>query len=102
MPVRDEVRRTQRTLAALDAAHMRATARLDQARARRDEVLAAADLAVAYAQEGVDAAVVDMADGVGVELTAHMLGATAAEVRRIVKAAQGPPVSNGGRSKAQG
>jgi hypothetical protein len=41
MPVRDVMRRTQRTLAALDAAHLRATTRLDQARARRAEVLAA-------------------------------------------------------------
>jgi hypothetical protein len=54
MSVRDEVRRTQRNLAALDAAHGRAIVRLDQARARRTEALAAADHAVAVAQEGVE------------------------------------------------
>ena len=94
MPVRDEVRRTQRTLAALDSAHMRASARLDQARARRAEVLAEADLAVAAAQEGVEAAVAKMAVGVGVELTAQMLGVEVAEVRRIAKAAQASPAGN--------
>ena len=103
MHVRDEVRRTQRTLQVLDTAHMRATARLDQARARRAEVLVEADLAVTAAQEGVDAAVADMATGVGVELTAQMLGVETAEVRRIAKAAQASHVaSGGGRSKASG
>jgi hypothetical protein len=95
MPVRDEVRRTQRTLAVLDAAHTRATTRLDQARTRRAEVLAEADLAVAAAQEGVEAAVAEMAAGVGVELTAQMLGVDAVEVRRIVKAAQAAPAGKG-------
>ncbi len=98
MPVRDEVRRTQRTLAALDAAHLRATARLAQARARRAAVLSEADVAVAAAQEGVEAAVADMANGVGVELTAQMLGAEIGEVRRIAKALQRPAEPNGSRS----
>ncbi len=102
MPVRDEVRRTQRTLAALDAAYMRATTRLDQARARRAEVLAEADLTVAAAQEGVEAAVVDMAAGVGVELTAQMLGVEAADVRHIAKAAQGSPAGNGATGSKAG
>lgn len=87
MPVRDEVRRTQRTLAALDAAHLRAAARLDQERTRRDEVLAEADLVVA-AQEGIEAAVLDIATGVGVKLTAQMLDVEIVEVRRIAKAVQ--------------
>lgn len=95
MPVRDEVRRTQRTLAALDAAHTRATTRLAQARTRRAEVLTEADLAVAAAQEGVERAVADMATSVGVELTAQMLGVEAAEVRRIAKATQRSPEGNG-------
>lgn len=101
MPVRDEVRRAQRTLAALDAAHTRATARLDQARVHRAEVLAEADLAVAAAQEGVEATVAEMAAGVGVELTAQMLGAEAAEVRRIAKAAQASPGGNGARNSSK-
>ena len=40
MAVRDEVRDAQRALAILDAAHRRAVARLDQALARRSDVLA--------------------------------------------------------------
>ena len=98
MPVRDQVRRTQLTLAALDAAHMRATTRLDQARARRAEVLAEADLAVSAAQEGVAAAVVNMATAVGVELTAQILGVDAAEVRRIAKVNQAS--QTGGRARS--
>ncbi len=74
MPVRDEARRPQRSLAALDAAHLRSTTRLDQAGARRAEVMAEADLTAA-AQESVEAAVAGMAPGFGVELTAQMLGA---------------------------
>jgi len=95
MPVRDEVRRTQRTLAALDAAHRRVTTRLDQARARRAVVLAEADLAVAAAQERVEAAVAEMATGVGVELTAQMLAVEIGEVRRIAKATQRSPGADG-------
>jgi hypothetical protein len=36
-----------------------------------------------------------MAGGVGVELTAQMLGVEIAEVRRIVKAVQGPSEADG-------
>ena len=98
MPVRDEVRRTQRTLAALDAAHTRASTRLDQARALRVEVLAEADVADAAAQEGVEAAVAQMAAGVGVELTSQMLGVETTEVRRIAKAAQASPGASGSKA----
>ncbi len=66
MPACDEVRHSQRTLAALDATRPRATARLDQARARRAEVLAEADVAIAAPQDVVEAAVVAMAGGTGV------------------------------------
>jgi hypothetical protein len=100
MSVRDEVRRTQRSLAALDAAHGRAISRLDQARARRSDALAAADQAVAVAQESVERAIGDMAKGVGVDLTAQMLGVEIAEIRRIVRAAQGPSEVDGdGRAR---
>lgn len=98
MPIRDEVRRTQLTLASLDAAHMRATVRLDKAKARRTEVLAEADLAVSAAQEGVAAAVADMATAVGVELTTQILGVDAAEVRRIAKLNQASHTGGGARS----
>ncbi len=91
MPVRDEVRRTQRTLDALDAAHPRATTRLDQARARRAEVLAEADVAVAASRDVVEAAVVDMAGGTGVELTADMPGVEAAAVCGVGTVTRGFP-----------
>jgi hypothetical protein len=79
MPVRDEVRRTQRSLEALGAAHLRATTRLDQARVWRAEVLADADVAVAAPQDVVEAAVVDMAGSTGVELTAETPGVGAGD-----------------------
>ncbi len=78
MPVRDVVRRTQRSLEALGAAHLRATTRLDQTRARRPEVFAEvladadADADVAAPQDVVEAAVVDMAGGTGAEMTVEM------------------------------
>ena len=43
MPLRPEVRDAQRTLATLDAAHRRAVARLNQALARRAELIAEQD-----------------------------------------------------------
>jgi hypothetical protein len=86
MPLRPEVRDAQRTLAALDAAHSRAVARLNQALARRAEVVAELDRQVAAAQAGVQEAVVAMAGEVSVELTAHVLDLDVTEVRRLVKA----------------
>jgi len=50
---------------------------------------------VVAAKEVVEAAVAEMAAGVGVELTAQMLGVDAAEVRRVVKAAQTSPAGKG-------
>ena len=85
MVIRDEVRDAQRALAALDAAHSRAVARLDDTVARRAEVLADADHQVADARTGVDAAVAGMARKVGVDLTATVLGVEVAEVRRLAK-----------------
>ena len=86
MPLRPEVRDAQRTLATLDAAHRRAVARLNQALARRAELIAEQDRYVVATQAEVDKAVVAMASEVSVELTAHLLDLDAADVRRLVKA----------------
>ena len=95
MPVRDEVRDTQRTLVVLDAAHSRAVARFDQAVARRAEVLTEQDRLVAVAQAGVEQAVADMATGLGAELTAQLLGLDSIEVRRLAKTNQAAASSSG-------
>jgi len=85
MVIRDEVRDAQRALAALDTARSRAVDRLEQAVARRVEVLAEADRQVAVARAGVDAAVAEMARQVGVDLAAALAGVAPAEVRRMAK-----------------
>lgn len=89
MPVRPEVRDTQRVLAALDAAHARAAAALDAALARRNEVVAEHDRHVAAARAALDAAVADMAEQISVELTAQLLGLDPAMVRRCLKSRHG-------------
>jgi len=85
MPVRETVRDAQRRLAALDAGYARAVARLHRVSARRAEVLADQDRLVALAQEDVERTVAVMADAVGAQLTANVLGLDEADVRRIVK-----------------
>jgi len=85
MVIRDEVRDAQRALAALDAARSRAVGRLDQAVARRAEVLADADRQVAAARAGVEVAIAEMARQVGVDLAAALAGVEPAEVRRLAK-----------------
>ena len=99
MPIRDEVRNAQRALAALDAAHSRALARLDQALARRGEVMAEQDRQVAAAQAGVEAAIADMARQVSVDLTATVLGLDVAEVRRLVKSCPTATTNGNGRAR---
>lgn len=98
MVVRDEVREAQRALAALDAAHGRAVAHLDQVLARRQDVLVEADRQVAAASDAVEAAVAEMARQVSAELTAAVLGLDVAEVRRAVKNSPSPSSASGGRS----
>ena len=92
MAVRDEVRDAQRALATLDAAHRRALARLDQALARRAQVLAEADRQVAVARGAVEAAIADMARQVSADLTAAVLGLDVVEVRRLARS--DPPATN--------
>jgi hypothetical protein len=85
MSVRETVRDAQRRLAALDADYARAVAKLNRASARRAEVLAEQDRLVALAHEDADRTVVVMADAVGAQLTASVLGLDEADVRRVVK-----------------
>jgi hypothetical protein len=98
MPVRETVRDAQRRLAAFDAGYARAVAKLNRASARRAEVLADQDRLVAFAQEEVDRSVGAMADAVGVQLTASVLGLDLANVRRLVKSGR----SIGDSSDAEG
>jgi hypothetical protein len=86
MSVRETVRDAQRRLAELDAAYARAVAKLDRASVRRAEVLAEQNRLVAITQEEVDRTVRGMAEAVGVQLTAGVLGLDPGEVRRLLKA----------------
>jgi hypothetical protein len=93
MAVRDTVRDTQRRIAALDAGHRRAVDQLERACARRAEALSEQDRLVGSAQGGVDQAVAEMAEAIGPELAAELLGLKVPEVRRIAKShgsARGP------------
>jgi hypothetical protein len=83
--IRDNVRDTQRKIAALDAGHRRAVDQLERASARRAEALAEQDRLVASAQAGVDQAVAEMASAIGIELTATLLNLKVPEVRRLTK-----------------
>jgi len=87
MPSRPQVRDAQRILAALDAAHGRAVARLRQAEQRRDEVLADQERQVAAARAEVEQAVVAMANDVGADLAAQLLTLDVRDVRRLVRTA---------------
>ena len=88
MPVRDEVRDAQRNLARLDAAHVRAVCRLEQAIRKRGEVLAEADRLVATGRQGVERAIADMAAGLGAEVTARLVGRDLAAVRKLARSAR--------------
>jgi hypothetical protein len=83
MPVRDQVRDTQRILAVLDAAHRRAVDRLERAVTCRAETLAGQDRLEAAAQTDVEIAIVNMANALGVDLTAQLLGVEGVEVRQM-------------------
>ena len=88
MPVRESVRVAQRRLAALDAAYARAVAKLNRASTRRAEILAEQARLVAIAEEDVDRTVSAMADAVGAQLTADVLGLDPTDVSRLVKSAR--------------
>ena len=86
MATAESVKNYKHLLGQLATAHEKASARLTAAEAKRAEVMATQDQLVAGAASGVERAVVDMALGVGPELTAGVLGIDMAEVRRLVKA----------------
>lgn len=75
----------QQKLATLAAAHAAAQRRLEAAIARRTAAVGRHDGLVADAEGEVRHAVADMATGVGVELTAQVLGVEVGEVRRLAK-----------------
>ncbi len=85
MSVRENVRETQRRLAALDTTYAGAVAKLNRASARRAEVLAEQDRLVTIAQHDIEEAVRMMVEAVGTQLTASVLGLDLAKVRRLVK-----------------
>ena len=78
--------------------HARAVAKLNRASARRAELIAEQDRLVAVAQKDVDRTVGAMADALGTQLTANVLGLDPADVRRVVKS--GKPTC--GSSDAEG
>jgi hypothetical protein len=89
--VRESVRDVKRRLADLDAQHARAVAKLDRASARRAELVAEQDRLVAVAQEDVDRTVGAMAEELGTQLTANVLGLDPVKVRRLVKSGKRTP-----------
>jgi saccharopine dehydrogenase-like NADP-dependent oxidoreductase len=70
-------------------AHGVAMARLDVAVRRRAEVLAGQDALIAAANAEVTAAVVRVAQIMGVDVAASLLDLTKAEVRRMAKSEEG-------------
>lgn len=98
MAVRDEVRDAQRALATLDAAHRRSVARLDQALARRGEVLAEQDRQVTAARAGVEAAIADITRQLSADLAAAVLALDVAEVRRLAKSCPRATTNRNGRA----
>jgi hypothetical protein len=98
MSIRPQVRQAQRAIAALDAAHRQAAARLEEALARRAEVIADQDHLVSVAQAASGRAVADMAPQLSAELGAQLLGLEPAEVRRLAKAY--PPLAAGQQAHA--
>jgi hypothetical protein len=85
MTSKDTVRLYQSAIARHAADHSRAVARLRQAVARRAQLAAAQDEAVATAQHAVDQTVIGMAHALGVDLTADLLDLDVGEVRRLVR-----------------
>lgn len=100
MPLRPEVRETQRFLAALDATYTRATTRLNRALACRAAVLAEQDRKVATARADVERAVAEMAYQVSIELTVQLLGLEPGDVRRMARTYPPATVSERNGQKA--
>ena len=86
---RERLRDYQAAAAKAVGAHGVAMARLDAAVRRRAEVLAGQDALIAAANAEVTAAVVRVAQIMGVDVAASLLDLTKAEVRRMAKAEEG-------------
>jgi hypothetical protein len=86
LEARERLRDHQAAAAKAVGAHGVAMARLDAALCRRVEVLSAQDGLVAAANTEVTAAVVTVAQIMGVEVAATLLDLAKAEVRRMAKA----------------
>ena len=86
---RERLRDHQAAAAKAVGAHGVAMARLDTAVRRRAEVLAGQDALIAGANAEVTAAVVRVAQIMGVDVAASLLDLTSAEVRRMAKAEEG-------------
>jgi hypothetical protein len=81
MSVRLSVRDAQRSLAALDAAHARAVARLDRVLTRRAQVQTEHEQLVSAAQAEVDRTVAEMAAAIGPGLMWNGLSRALNDVR---------------------
>ena len=86
---RERLRDHQAAATKAVGAHGVAMARLDAAVRRRTEVLAGQDALIAAANAEVTAAVVRVAQIMGVDVAASLLDLTKAEVRRMAKAEEG-------------
>jgi hypothetical protein len=85
LAARERLRDHQAASAKAVAAYSNAMDRLDIAMARRAKVLGAQDRLVAAANAEVVAAVIGLAEVVGVEIAAGLLDLSKAEVRRVAK-----------------
>lgn len=85
VPSKDLVRSYQTAIARHVVAHNRAVAGYEQTIARRERTIGAQDQAVLAAKQTVDRAVMDMAEALGADLTAELLGMDKVEVRRLFR-----------------
>lgn len=85
MAAPDDLKTYQRRIAQLDAAYRRAQGRLADQRHKRADLIAARDQLVTQAQHAVEQTVATMAAEIGPELTAHLTGCDARDVRRLLK-----------------
>ncbi|NNN21465.1 MAG: hypothetical protein HKL80_05620 [Acidimicrobiales bacterium] len=96
MPARESIRNAQKLIATLDGKHSRAKAGLELTQAKRAHAIENLDRLVAQAQSQVNKSIVDMADVVGVELTASLLDLESSYVQKLVKTIK--PSGNGTKS----
>ena len=96
MPARESIRNAQKLIATLDGRHSRAKAGLELTQAKRAHAIENLDRLVKVAQSQVNQSIVDMADAVGVDLTASLLNLESTHVQKLVKTIK--PSGNGTKS----